>query len=306
VKLCYASTAWKSPPPDTYNNTVQYSGTAQSLQSVVLPNGTAWTFTYDISGLGDLAQITFPTGGSISYTWGVLPLCYPLISKFVGDYTSESLVVASRTVNANDGTGPHVWNYNWGSDVSNGSSIYRLATLTDPLGNQTVYTETGLGNSCSYMETQRVHYQGSQSGGSILKTVSTSYTYSPNTQPFSIESSLSVFNIVPLSITTTLSNGKQSKVTNSFDSGFSYAYHVIPGESYNSPSYNGKYGKMLTKGEYDYGSGAPGPLLRNTITNYLAFSNSTYLAANLLALASSVQVKDVVLPANLDSQGLRI
>lgn len=45
------------------------------IQSIVLPNGTAWTFQYN--GTGDLIEIDFPTGGSITYAgWGNLgPIC---------------------------------------------------------------------------------------------------------------------------------------------------------------------------------------------------------------------------------------
>jgi len=47
------------------------------------------------------------------------------------------------------------------------------------------------------------------------------------------------------------------------------------------------YGNVIETREYDYGNGAPGPLIRRTHTSYLAFSNSSYLSANLLNLVSS-------------------
>src|SRR6185437_12361925 len=48
-----------------------------SLQSVVQPDGTAWTFEYNSRDVGDpanvnygdLTKVTFPTGGVISYAW---------------------------------------------------------------------------------------------------------------------------------------------------------------------------------------------------------------------------------------------
>lgn len=43
------------------------STTAAELVGIVLPNLTAWTFAYD--NYGELATITFPTGGTISYTY---------------------------------------------------------------------------------------------------------------------------------------------------------------------------------------------------------------------------------------------
>jgi RHS repeat protein len=50
-----------------YNITygTQTTANVDFLQSVVLPNGTAWTFQYSNDGKGDLTQITLPTGGTI-------------------------------------------------------------------------------------------------------------------------------------------------------------------------------------------------------------------------------------------------
>ena len=52
----------------------------------------------------------------------------------------------------------------------------------------------------------------------------------------------------------------------------------------------GIYGKILTETESDYGSGAPGPVLRTTTNTYQALGNSTYLTNNLLNLPASVKV----------------
>jgi hypothetical protein len=87
-------------------------------------------------------------------------------------------------------------------------------------------------------------------------------------------------NVVPTSITTAWANGKTAKVVKSYDSG-------TPLTGY---SVNVLYGDVTQESEYDYGNGAPGPLLRTTNTSYLAFTNGTYLTANLLALPSQVAV----------------
>ena len=57
------------------NQCIQINGQYSMLQSIVQPDGTAWTFDYsqpDSTGVnwGDLVKIALPTGGSISYTWG--------------------------------------------------------------------------------------------------------------------------------------------------------------------------------------------------------------------------------------------
>lgn len=81
--------------------------TSVLLTAVVLPDLTMWTLGYD--HYGDVTRLGFPTGGSISYTYGLAP---------IGLGTTSSLVVKSRTVDANDGTGPHIWNYNYSGQTS--------------------------------------------------------------------------------------------------------------------------------------------------------------------------------------------
>ena len=79
--------------------------------SVVLYNGTSWStspawgFNYQDS-YGDLTKITLPTGGTISYGWGTTTLC--TVSE---PLTQVSRTVSTRTVDAQDGTGPKTWAY---------------------------------------------------------------------------------------------------------------------------------------------------------------------------------------------------
>ena len=252
------------------------------LQSIVLPNGTTWTFVYsgmDSQGYsrGDLTQITLPTGGTISYTYNgavVYPECLPK------EITGGSSPVGIRTVDANDGTGPQQWTYSLG-----GSQNAPTITVTNPLNNDTVHTFTsiGTGYSCSPYETQTQNYQGHQSGGTLLKTVATQYQYSSSgllNPPFTLSTS-----VVPTSITTTWPNNQVSQITKSYDSGFSYL-------NFPAGTSTAIYGKVTSESAYDYGAGAPGSLLRKTNTQYLAFANSNYLTNNLLNLVSSVQTLD--------------
>jgi YD repeat-containing protein len=97
-KLCYSNVS-------IYTNLgqggIEY-GPANNvlLTAIVLPDLTAWTFGYD--HYGDVTRVGFPTGGSISYEYQVGPL-----TCGGSDTTPVSLIVTSRTVDANDGTGPH-------------------------------------------------------------------------------------------------------------------------------------------------------------------------------------------------------
>jgi RHS repeat-associated protein len=256
----------------------QTSKNIEFLQSLVLPNGTAWTFQYSNDGFGDLTEITFPTGGTISYVWENGSSCMGT------DIPPRWL--ASRTVNANDGAGNHTWTYSYGFNGTAGTT-----TVADPLGNNTVYTN-GTGSLCSAYTTSVQYYQGSVQPANLLKTVST--TYSRTASPFANTLGVAFMNIVPTQITTTWANGKTSMVTKTYDSGFTF-----PSPRYNDPTqYTGLYGKVTVQKEYDYGtsSGQPGPLLKQTNTNYAWQSpnpnSATYLNNNMLNLVHSTQITD--------------
>ena len=293
------SAQWGVPGPNSGTSTfvlcwalvnVVYSyditdGTQQSknidfLQSVVLPNGTAWNFQYSTDGHGDLTQVTLPTGGTISYVWADGFECSGL--------DIPPRWVASRTVNANDGTGSHAWNYSYsylsGTIGSTGNS-----TVTDPLGNNTVYTNTYL-STCSAYTTSVQYYQGAAQSSNLLKTIST--TYSSSVSPFGPDYTSNTMNIVPTQITTTWASGKTSQVTKGYDSGFTFI------DPRGGQTFTGIYGKVVVEKEYDYGttSGQPGPLLRQTNTSYAWQSpnpnSSSYLTNNMLNLVYSIQITD--------------
>lgn len=224
-----------------------------------------WTFQYNDRDPGDpsninygnVTQIGLPTGGTISYAYGMYSLCgdSPII-------TPVSRGIISRTVNANDGTGPHTTSFNYGA-------------VTDPLGNTTVHTFTNLGGSCSAYETQAQFYSSS---GQLLKTVQTAYTYKQNPESTgSNDGVTTVVSVLPTTVTTTLDNGLVSQVVNVWDTNLNSGY---------------SYGSLLQKREYDYGNGSPGPLLRRTVYSYLAFNNSAYLAANMLDRVASITIYD--------------
>ena len=79
-KVCYAFFTVSVSPPNCVTTSIpSCHGVNQvfgRMQSIVLPNGTAWTFAYDTTG--GLSQITLPTGGTISHSWSfALPCNYP-------------------------------------------------------------------------------------------------------------------------------------------------------------------------------------------------------------------------------------
>jgi len=243
------------------------------MQSIVLPDNTAFTFAYsepDANGVnwGDLVKVTLPAGGSISYTWD-----HPVGCQVpFGHVGSTSARLLTRTVDANDGTGPHTWNYS----ISQSS-----AKVTDPLGNDTVHTFTDFNTSCSLFETQTQYFSGSSTGGSLLKTVTTDYSWAPNPNFPSGGPPQPAMNVVPIRKTTTWPNGLVRKSEFDYDSGFTFT------TAYNT-SGHGIYGKQVAVREYDFGSGSPGPLLESTSIVYAWQSNGNYLTFNILNGPSSV------------------
>src|SRR5262249_52795050 len=186
---------------------------------VVFPDNTYWAFQYDAAdpnnnasiALADLLKITFPTGGSVSYTWGACS-CTSLFGRSV----------MTRAVDANDGTGPKTWHYSY----NNGA----FTVVQDPLGNETTHGFTNLGGMVESMyETHTQYFQGSHTSGTLLKSVQTDYQFTSNPWDASVvqaggtlASARSVTNIFPIRVTTTLANGLVSKTETDYDSALAY------------------------------------------------------------------------------------
>lgn len=259
-KVCYATVSISIPTIDDISGVTT---TVQLPQSIVLPNQQTWTFEYqssapgDPSGtnFGDISQITLPNGGTISYTYARNSAwtCYGPV-----------LCIASRSVNAADGQGAHTWNYTWGSTLS--SSNTYTNTVTDPLGNDTAHSFPPAGSitapePAGLYEVKAVYYQGSTAQNNVLKTVNTTYIYQGS-------------GAFPQTVTVTLNNGQTS------EKALSYAtVSTSDGSTY--------VNKITDQKDYDYGSGAPGSLLREIETSYIFQSNSAYNNANLISLIAS-------------------
>jgi RHS repeat-associated protein len=297
-KVCEASFPISFTAPGCTGNCQPTVGHMIAIQSIVLPNNTVWVFEYDSTGA--LIQITFPTLGTISYAWTFTSgACVGPQLTALGNGISNlwplGRAVTSRTVNANDNTGSHIWTYNLTPTYSGTSGANVQTIVTDPLSNDAVHSETAqAGCNCSLYETELDEYSGSHTSGTLLKKTVTAYSgmslsfpnsaYSPYNLPLAA-------NVVPTSITYTNSkSGKVSQVTKTYDPGV-----PIGG----SGSVNIIFGDLTTQNEYDFGQGAPGNLLRQTNNAYMAYtgqnaynqSASNYLWNNMLSLPYSAQVK---------------
>jgi RHS repeat-associated protein len=276
IKMCYTQltmqTAFNQPGIQEYpggpalppgSNVFQADNQLPTLTTVILADGTKWAFAYD--NFGEISSVSLPTGGSIAYTWTTVSTCS-------AGQTPVSRSVATRTLN--DGQGhSSTWTYNWGAVVN--KTITN--TVTDPLGNDTVHVFTALDQLCGFYETRTKTYRGLQSAGQLLKQVDTSYY---PVLIYTTDSGENVAgNVVPKDITTTVyPSGKVSKIHREYDTGLGTGKPI--------------FGDVKKELEYDWGQGAPGPLLRETDTTYQWEINSTYLAAGLLDLPASVIVKD--------------
>lgn len=269
-KVCYAQVNVIATFTTCGANCTGINQSDTVIQSIVLPNGTAWTFTYNNNSYANLTQISFPTGGSISYSSTPVSFCDPVDNSH--GVPSYHMALTSRGINSNDGTGTHTTSYSE-TGVQNNTVV---TTSTDPLGNQAVHTLSSLGTyGCSYYETQTQFYQGTST---LLKTVST--TYSSSYDPYAA----TVMDVVPTTIVTAYPNGQQMKTMKTYDSGI-----ALTGTG---AGYSAIYGDMLTQQDDDFGNGAPGNLLRTTTNVYEFQQNSSYLNNNLLDLPATVKVQD--------------
>jgi RHS repeat-associated protein len=238
----------------------EYGATANNLVSeidlpdvAVNPND-KYTFTYEVTPgdthtphyvTGRLASITLPTGGTISYT-------YTGGSNGIECVDGSTAGLARATP---DGS----WTY-----TRSGSGSAWTTTVTSPLyssqSNQTVINFQQESTNQNFYETERQTYQGSSSGGTLLKTVFTCYNGgTPNCNSTAI----------------TLPITQRSH------------YVQWPGglESETNTTYN-TYGSVTEKDEYAYGAGGPGAIARKTLTAYASLGNG------IVSMPATVTIED--------------
>jgi len=218
-------------------------GTLYPVQSIQLPDGTSYAFTYDSKVLagdttahyGDLKSITLPTGGVINYRFEV----------FEDSYYNQNRWLSSRTLGNSVNVDPTTTFTH--SVISwcgvNGLNCKEKTIVHRPSGDETVY-EQQINNGA--WNTNVSAYTGSASGTPLLSTTNT----------YSFQCSGCSTNFITKSTSvTTLSNGLSSQQQ--------YIY--------NSP----QTGKPTTIKEWDYFSGsAPSNPTRETDYSYSGYDLS--------------------------------
>ena len=271
------------------------AGTVPALQSIVLPSGTYWTFTYDAAnpsdgssiGYGQVVKVQLPTGGTISYQY--LPF-FTGCSGPNGD-KNYNRAVSTRTLDSGNGSAA-TWSYNY--------SLWPTVTATDPLGNDTVATFSYLttGN-CDYHEKTRIFYQGSKTANKPLRTIATTNQYAAtnpqsNTFGFAYPNGTNAA-VFPSVVTTTMDSGQVTTTTYQYnDGGFvdvQTACTVTGSNTYSctySPTQQMPFGRVTSTAISDY----TGSTLKTVNTQYQMQLSSSYKAADFLDLVASTTTLD--------------
>ncbi|MCI0720192.1 MAG: hypothetical protein L0338_14665 [Acidobacteria bacterium] len=189
--------------------------------SILLPNGRSYSFTYEVTpGFSDkvtgrVKRVTLPTGGFYEYQYPATP--------------NNGIICADATVNnltrvIHDGVSSVTWQFVRPDSFKTVVTAPQLPY--DSAANQSTFTF----NSSKQLTSQKI-YQGSETGGTLLRTINTTWAA----------------NGTPSGTTVILEDGsKQSKTETVFDT----------------------YGNLTQLKEYDWGIGAPGSIVRTTTLGY--------------------------------------
>jgi len=238
-------------------------GSATVIQSIALPNGQAYTFTYD-GTYGKVSKITYPSGAYVRYVWGTRPATTPGSVSGVWDNGSNyncavwytEPVVTDRYVSPDgvDETEHQTFSYN-----AYYPSLAATTTIadTDLITNQTRTTTYDYTNGASDFVPDNPNGYGSpifndssvvaQSGSSTLRTVNKSWL---GNDPRELATER-----------TTLEDGSTAFET---DYCYNLNYQVVEKDEFN---YSGTGAQATTCNS----TTATGPLLRKTATAYASF-----------------------------------
>ena len=226
-------------------------GTHSVIKNIRLPNNQSYQFSYDpASGL--VSKITYPTGGNVQYTWGVNSRSEAAqFEDTKGDGNScifeYDVPAVTKRIVSFDGTTPaltQVFTYSptkWSSNLYWSAKTTTVTTTDNITGlvSTVVYTYSPVNapnqpNDIRFFTPQiPVEQTVVHSAGTTLRTVNKTWYDQYEMQ----------------SVQTVLENGFTNQTT--------YIY--------------GTFAQVIDKKEYDYGSTAPGALLRETATAYQAF-----------------------------------
>jgi RHS repeat-associated protein len=215
------------------------SGAVPLVTSITLPDGSQCTFQYE-STPGSCTPYSGTTCTTARLTKVTLPtggqITYAYSGGNNGILPDGSTATLTRTT---PDTGSNSWKY---AHSESGTAWTTL--ITDPQGNQTNMNFQGI------YETQRQVYAGSQSGGNLLRQWIT--CYNGNT---------SNCNSTAITLPITQRNVNDQYGSSGLQCKHNYLYNSVGG--------------LTEQDDYDYGSGAPGALLRQILVTYASLGNIT-------------------------------
>ena len=229
------------------------TGTDKVTTKLTLPNTQYYQFTYDTT-YGVVNKITYPTGGYVQYVWG--PNAQSQAAEFEDNsggsgqcyYHYDAPVVAHRYVSF-DGTHTALtqdftYSTTWSSDVRYWTTKTTTVKTTDNVT------------------------------GAVSTTV---YTYTPINAPVQPNDSRLFSSQLPLEETVVYENSAGGTMRTDSKQWYDeyelqWQKTALENSLTNETTYVYAAGAQVTdKKEYDYGSGAPGTFLRETVTNYQPF-----------------------------------
>jgi RHS repeat-associated protein len=236
------------------------TATLPVITQITLPNNTSYHFTYD-PAYGTINKITYPTGGYVSYTWGLNPA-----SEFVNFpgtdgtgtcyYHYDTLAVLHRYVSFD---GVHIalqqdftYSTNWDSNNTLWDTKIASVKTTDLIT------------------------------GAVSTTV---YTYSPVLVPTVPNDWSQNYSQVPVEQTIKYedasSNVLQSVTKSWFDQyELKTQQTTLNGLTSETDYTYGPGAQVTSRSDYDFAATPPGTLLRKTVTNYQTFpATHTFPAA---------------------------
>lgn len=238
-------------------------GTYSMPTAIIYPDGLTYTFSYD--GCGELTKITYPSGGYTRYVYTPVLQTFSMGGQFLVDQVSDKYecpapaVAPGATSAASGNTCPVAENLTTYTPTM-GALNNSQNIVIDPLGNKTIYQfsqQQSPGGQIAWpapaVETSRQLYDAS---GKLWKTVNTQYNYTSSNDVD--------IPVLPTIQTTILDNGMESQIQ------WKYNYYPSDDGCCGPPAH------LSEKLEYDYGTGAPGPLLRETSYTWLDEDNPAY------------------------------
>jgi len=274
INVCTAFNRWGDDyctvPTTQYGRSVPAHQTFQTIQSIVLPNQTRYTFNYDsgtTSGnYGELTSVTLPTGAAINYTYST----FFDAQGGASDFNPNRWIAGYSTPDGTWTITPQVLAS--GSTGCPSNLVCNQVTVTKPSSDQEVYTFSSAPEPISTSafisfynntwNTKIQYYNGAATANPVM-TAEADYTH-PGYDPF------------PASLTVSMASPGGTLVKQT-----TYTYKQTGTGPMNAPK---------TINEYGYGIGAPGPLLRSTVYSYLDETNPAYKNVNIIDRKASEMV----------------